>query len=80
MNGDFGHPDNVNFGTLDKVLDLRTTDIDSVIPIDTLVKAGVRVAMGSDWDLNAKNPWQAIQNATTRGQQSVDLKVFFVDM
>ncbi|MCV6638429.1 amidohydrolase [Candidatus Albibeggiatoa sp. nov. NOAA] len=45
----------------------------AVIPIKSLLEAGARVVLSSDWDVSDVNPFIGIQNAVTRDPQAISL-------
>lgn len=45
------------------------------IPAKSLVAAGARLTLSSDFDVSGMNPFVGMQHAVSRGRQSIDLKV-----
>lgn len=45
--------------------------IDRSIPLRDLHEAGARITLSSDWDVSTLNPFVGMQNALTRGDQSL---------
>jgi hypothetical protein len=64
--GDFTKPE--NFSEMTPIIGERAAH---QMPIKTLYDAGARITLSSDWDVSSLSPFVAIQNALTRGDQSM---------
>lgn len=47
---------------------------DNLVPIKSLVAAGARLTLSSDWNVSPLNPFVGLQNALTRDPQAVSLE------
>lgn len=47
----------------------------NLIPIKSLVDAGARITLSSDWNVSTLNPFVGIQNAVTRSPQNISLEM-----
>ncbi len=68
--GDFTQPENWNETDFLIGSELNNANI----PIKSLVEAGSRLTLSSDWDVSDLNPFIGIQNAVTRSPQEISLE------
>ncbi len=47
---------------------------DNAVPIKSLVQAGARLTLSSDWNVSPFNPFIGLQNAVTRAPQEISLR------
>ena len=68
--GDFTQPD--QWHENDEFIDPSLSD--NFIPIKSLVDAGARLTLSSDWDVSTLNPFVGMQNAITRSPQNISME------
>jgi len=67
--GEFTHPE--HWHELSDFIGVDKSD--NLVPIKSLVDAGARVTLSSDWSVSPYNPFIGLQNAVTRAPQNLSL-------
>lgn len=66
LTGDFSHPENATW--MEPLIGERAH---KMLPIRDIYDAGATVTLSSDWDVSSLSPFVGMQNALTRGTQSL---------
>ena len=64
--GEFTHPE--NFHEMEPLIGARAHD---QLPVKDIYDTGARITLSSDWDVSSLSPFVGMQNAITRGEQSL---------